>query len=48
VALTDIRLVYLSYSLVVDPSRENSRRVKNRVLPLMLSGLVGFLAGSLL
>ena len=48
VALTDIGLVYLSYSLVVDPSRENSKRVKNRVLPLMLSGLVGFLAGSLL
>jgi geranylgeranylglycerol-phosphate geranylgeranyltransferase len=48
VALTDIGLMYLSYSLVVDPSRENSRRVKNRVLPLMLSGLVGFLAGSLL
>ena len=48
VIVTDIGLVTLSYSLVVDPSRENSRRVKNRVLPLMLSGLVGFFAGSLL
>jgi geranylgeranylglycerol-phosphate geranylgeranyltransferase len=48
VIVTDIGLVTLSYSLVVDPSRENSRRVKNRVLLSMLSGLVGFLAGSLL
>jgi len=48
VALTDVGLMYLSYSLISDPSRENSRRVKNMVLPLMLSGLVGFLMGSLL
>lgn len=48
VALTDIGLVYISYSLMKDHSRENGRLVKNWVLPLMLSGLVGFLAGSLL
>ncbi|TET71774.1 hypothetical protein E3J39_03925 [Candidatus Bathyarchaeota archaeon] len=48
VALTDLGLVYISYSLMKDHSRENGRRVKNMVLPLMLSGLVGFLAGSLL
>jgi len=48
VALTDLGLIYLSYSLMKDHSRENGRRVKNWVLPLMLSGLVGFLAGSLL
>ena len=48
VAFTDLGLVYLSYSLMKNHSRENGRRVKNWVLPLMLSGLVGFLAGSLL
>lgn len=47
VALTDLGLIYLSASLVRDPSRENSRRVKNRVLPMMMSGLLGFLAGGL-
>ena len=48
VALTDLGLIYLSVSLFRNPSRENSRTVKNRVLPLMLSGLFGFLLGSLL
>ena len=47
VAVTDLGLIYLSISLVREPSRENSRTVKNRVLPLMLSGLFGFLLGSL-
>jgi geranylgeranylglycerol-phosphate geranylgeranyltransferase len=48
VAVTDLGLIYLSVSLLREPSRENSRMVKNRVLPLMLSGLIGFLLGSLL
>lgn len=48
VAVTDLGLIYLSVSLIREPSRENSRIVKNRVLPLMLSGLFGFLLGSLL
>ena len=48
VAVTDLGLLYLSVSLLREPSRENSRMVKNRVLPLMLSGLFGFLLGSLL
>ncbi len=48
VAVTDLGLIYLSASLLREPSRENSRMVKNRVLPLMLSGLFGFLLGSLL
>jgi geranylgeranylglycerol-phosphate geranylgeranyltransferase len=48
VAVTDLGLIYLSVSLLREPSRENSRTVKNRVLPLMLSGLFGFLLGSLL
>ncbi len=47
VALTDLGLVYSSFSLIRDYGRENSRRVKNRVLLLMLSGLVGFSLGSL-
>ena len=48
VAVTDLGLAYLSFSLVREPSRENSRSVKNRVLPLMMSGLLGFLAGGLI
>lgn len=48
VAITDLGLLYLSISLIRDPSRRNSRRVKNAVRMLMLSGLLGFLAGSLL
>jgi len=48
VAVTDLGIIYGGYSLVRDPSRENSRRVKNRVLVLMLVGLVGFAAGSLM
>jgi geranylgeranylglycerol-phosphate geranylgeranyltransferase len=48
VAVTDLGLIYLSFSLIREPSRENSRMIKNRVLPLMLSGLFGFLLGSLL
>jgi hypothetical protein len=47
VAVTDVGLLSLSLSLVRDPSRENSRRVKNWVRLLMASGLLGFLAGNL-
>ncbi len=46
VAATDLGLIYLSISLLREPSRENSRKVKNWILPLMLSGLFGFLFGS--
>ncbi|MCW4048155.1 MAG: UbiA family prenyltransferase [Candidatus Bathyarchaeota archaeon] len=48
VALTDLGLIYSSYSLLKEPTRENSRNVKNRILYLMLVGLLGFAAGSLL
>lgn len=48
VAATDVGLAHCAMSLVRDPSRENSRRLKNRVLYLMLVGLMGFAAGSLL
>ncbi|MFB0558591.1 MAG: geranylgeranylglycerol-phosphate geranylgeranyltransferase [Candidatus Bathyarchaeia archaeon] len=48
VGLTDLGLLYLSLSLIRNPSRENGRRVKNRVRLLMISGLLGFLLGNLL
>ncbi|NQT09000.1 hypothetical protein HQ586_07990, partial [Candidatus Bathyarchaeota archaeon] len=48
VAVTDLGLVYLSYTLMMDHGRENSRRVKNGVRILMMCGLVGFLLGNLL
>ncbi len=48
VAFTDLGLIYLSLSLVREPSGENSRKVKTHVFILMLSGLLGFIAGSLL
>jgi geranylgeranylglycerol-phosphate geranylgeranyltransferase len=44
--ITDVGLIIYSYQIVVDPSRKTSRIVKNRVLYLMLIGLIGFLAGS--
>jgi DNA-binding transcriptional ArsR family regulator len=47
VAFTDLGLFYLSIRLVREPSRENSRWVKNRVLIFMLSGLLGFLVGNI-
>lgn len=48
VALTDLGLMYVSFRLVKEPSRENSRLVKNRVRVFMFSGLLGFLLGSFL
>lgn len=48
VSITDLGLLLLSLSLIKNPSRENSRRVKNWVRLLMMSGLIGFLAGNLL
>ena len=48
VAVTDLGLIYGTVSLLRDPSRETSRRVKNQVLYWMLFGLLAFAAGSLL
>lgn len=48
VALTDLGLIHSSYSLIGNPSRENGKRVKNQLIIWMVSGLLGFLTGSLL
>jgi geranylgeranylglycerol-phosphate geranylgeranyltransferase len=48
VFITDIGLLFLSVSLLKNPNREYARKVKNRVLMLMLCGLIGFMLGSLL
>ena len=47
-ALTDVGLIHSSYSLIHDPSRGNSRKVKNRILIWMASWLICFLTGSFL
>ena len=48
VLLTDLGLIWGTYTLLKNPSRENSRNVKKNILYFMLSGLLGFAAGSLL
>jgi geranylgeranylglycerol-phosphate geranylgeranyltransferase len=48
VAATDLGLLYSGYQVMSDPSRETSRSVKNRILYLMILGLIGFAAGSLI
>jgi geranylgeranylglycerol-phosphate geranylgeranyltransferase len=48
VLITDLGLIHSSYSLVQRTTRENARMVKNRVLYLMLVGLIGFALGGLL
>lgn len=45
VALTDIGLAWTSISLLLKPSRENARRVKNRNLFWFLIGLLAFVIG---
>jgi 4-hydroxybenzoate polyprenyltransferase len=48
VLTTDMGLIVCSYQIIADPSRETSRRIKTRILYLMLMGLIGFAAGSLI
>lgn len=48
IIVTDLGLLISSYSLFKQPTRENSREIKNRILYLMLIGLIGFAAGSLI
>ena len=46
VVLTDMGLVLSSVLLVLNPSRENARRVKNRSLLWFSTGLLAFIAGT--
>ena len=48
VLLTDIGLIFSSYQILTDPSRETSREIKTRILYLMILGLIGFAAGTLI
>lgn len=48
VVVTDFGLLLSSVSLLMDFSRENSRRIKNRVLLWFIFGLVAFIVGTLL
>jgi geranylgeranylglycerol-phosphate geranylgeranyltransferase len=47
VVVTDFGLLLSSVLLLMDFSRENSRKVKNRVLFWFIFGLVAFIAGAL-
>lgn len=48
VFITDIILLHGVYRIILNPSRENSRNNKNRVLYGMMLGLIGFALGNLL
>jgi geranylgeranylglycerol-phosphate geranylgeranyltransferase len=48
VLITDIGLIVSSYQILNDPGRETSRKIKTRILYLMIFGLIGFAAGSLI
>ena len=45
VAVTDLGLVVCSFMLLKDYSRENARRVKNKVLFVLIFGLLAFFVG---
>jgi geranylgeranylglycerol-phosphate geranylgeranyltransferase len=47
ITITDLGLLWGTINILKDPSSKMSRRVKNYVLYFMLSGLLGFSAGSL-
>lgn len=48
VIVTDVGLLYGTYNLLRDPSRETSRKVKIQTLYWMFFGLIAFAAGSLI
>ena len=48
VVITDLGLILSSYQIIADPSRETARSIKKRILYLMIIGLIGFTAGSLI
>ena len=47
VLVTDVGLVWCSFSLFKNPSRENSRKVKKTVLFLFIFGLLSFIFGAI-
>lgn len=47
VSVTDAGLVWCSYSLLKNPSRENSRKIKKTVLFLFIFGLLSFIFGTI-
>ena len=47
VTLTDMGLIMAAILLLLNPSRENARRIKNRELAWFLSGLLAFMIGTI-
>ncbi len=47
IILVDITLIYTVIQLVRNPTRENSKKIKNRILLLFLIGLIAFILGTL-
>jgi geranylgeranylglycerol-phosphate geranylgeranyltransferase len=47
VLVTDVGLVVCSWLLVLDPSREKARKIKNAVLLLFLIGLLAYIFGAI-
>jgi len=47
VAVTDIGLIQCSIKILSEPTKQNSKKVKTRILYLMAIGLLGFAFGSL-
>ena len=47
VVLTDMGLILASILLLLNPSRENAKRIKNRELAWFLSGLLAFIIGAI-
>lgn len=46
VVLTDVGLIFCSFSLLRDYSRQNARKTKNTVLVWFITGLLAFVAGT--
>ncbi len=47
VVLTDVGLILASILLLLNPSRENAKKIKNRELAWFLSGLLAFVIGAI-
>lgn len=47
IVLIDVALIYTVIQLVKNPSRENSKKIKNRILLWFLIGLIAFILGTI-